>query len=364
MASQQVTAHTRAEAMVEFRDQLEARATEFANALPAASLKLEQFKRAALTSVAMNPKILNVDRRSLINALMRSAQDGLLPDGRQAALVIYKDRERGHIAQYQQMVGGVRVLVQRSGEISRFEQTVVYENDEFDYQLGDHPRIDHKPVLNGARGKPTHVYSVAQFADGTLSREVMTVEEVEQVRAVSRLPNSGPWVDWWGEMARKTVAKRHAKVLPMSSDAVAALARDDADHFSFPAPRLKAPDSRPRLAEQLDAMSRPVGDEQPRRRRGRPRAKDNDSEPLGEFGDTPPDDDERLQQLEQADFIDEPGEEPSSPADPHEDQPADFKRGFKDQRDGRVSCLNREIRDDPKRLAVWQRGFDAGKGQP
>src|SRR5262245_37255569 len=164
--------------IVEFRTQLEERAAEFARALPS-FVSPEQYSRAALTAVAMNPKLLNVDRRSLLNALMRCAQDGLLPDGRQAVMVIYKDRERGPIAQYQAMVAGIRKLVQRSGEITRFEQTVVYERDQFSFQLGDRPEILHHPAIGGDRGPPLLVYSIAQFRDGTLSREIMTAEEIE-----------------------------------------------------------------------------------------------------------------------------------------------------------------------------------------
>ena len=36
----------------------------------------------------------------------------------------------------------------------------------------------------------------------------------------------GPWVDWYGEMARKTVLRRHSKVLPMSGDIFETIDRD------------------------------------------------------------------------------------------------------------------------------------------
>ena len=100
------------------------RVSEFAEALPS-HIKPEHFQRATLTALQQNPKLIEVDRRSLFNALKRCAQDGLIPDGREAVLVIYKDRERGSIAQYQPMVAGIRKLVLQSGEITRFEQAVI-----------------------------------------------------------------------------------------------------------------------------------------------------------------------------------------------------------------------------------------------
>jgi hypothetical protein len=54
--------------------------------------------------------------------------------------------------------------------------------------------------------------------DGSQLLEVMSLEEIEKVRKVSRAANNGPWVSWWGEMARKTVMRRLSKRLPMSTD--------------------------------------------------------------------------------------------------------------------------------------------------
>jgi len=347
----------------EFRGQLESRTRQFAEALPS-HIRPEHFQRAAITAINQNPKLLNVDRRSLFNALMRCAQDGLIPDGRQAVLVIYKDRERGEVAQYQQMVAGIRLLVQQSGEISRFEQTVVYENDQFEYCLGDNPHIDHRPAIDN-RGPPILVYSVAQYGDGTLSREVMTVDEIEKVRGVSRSKNGQAWTEWWGEMARKTVAKRHAKVLPTSNDAKVALARDDAEHFSISPPSqavvdIAAASRRPRLAEKLDALSETGAEEQSptARRRGRPaRGKEAASPPADDADLPPPDQPPADVQL---DLEGAQGHaDPAMPDDGWPGERPDFEQGVKDAKAGRAGCLNRDIRDDPARLAEWQKGFNS-----
>jgi recombination protein RecT len=294
---------------------------------------------------------------------MRCAQDGLIPDGRQAVLVIYKDRNRGLIVQYQQMVAGVRILVQQSGEISRFEQVVVHANDKFEYRLGDAPQISHIPAME-RRGEPLLVYSIAQFRDGTLSREVMTVEEVEKVRQVSRAAEGNAWRDWWTEMARKTVAKRHAKSLPMSNDAATALARDDQEHFALSALPSQvvdfAPGGRPRLSQKLDALAQPSSAESsPPRRRGRPRkpaehdlpSSDEPVPDAEEFAEPEPEAAEDDQQLGFADKVpdDWPGPRP------------DFDQGVRDAEAGNVSCLNRDIRANPVRMNDWMAGFNSVK---
>jgi recombination protein RecT len=343
--------------MIEIRDQLQARAQEFAHALPS-HIKPEHFQRAALTAVQQNSKLLDVDRRSLINALMRCAGDGLLPDGRQAALVIFRDRERGSVAQYMPMVAGIRKLVQQSGEITRFEQTVVYENDKFECALGDRPYLRHRPAFEN-RGAAVLVYSIAQYNDGTLSREIMTLSEIDKVRQVSRSKDGGPWTEWWEEMAKKTIAKRHAKILPMSNDTAAVLARDDAEHFELPAaaaPVSQLSQTRPRLADQLDAMSSPPAtsdDRSPaeKRKRGRPKKADEvdeaeidrqqDDQSLGTF----------------------PVDDPTLDGQPdllgNGDDVPDFYRGKADAELGRKACLDSNIRDDEARFADWQRGYDS-----
>ncbi|WP_407523682.1 recombinase RecT [Methylobacterium oryzisoli] len=93
--------------------------------------------------------------------------------------------------------------------------------------LGDEERIEHEPKLDGPRGAPRATYAIAKTKDGGIYREVMSLEEIEKVRRVSRAANKGPWVDWWEEMARKTVLRRLAKRLPMSTDMDDLIRRDD-----------------------------------------------------------------------------------------------------------------------------------------
>jgi recombination protein RecT len=161
----------------------------------------------------MNPSLLNGDRRSLLGSCMKAAQDGLLCDGREAALVMF-----GSTVQYMPMLGGILKKLRNSGELATISAQVVYDKDQFDYTLGDDERISHKPYLGNDRGNPMVVYAIAKTKDGAIYREVMSVAEVEKVRAVSRASGKGPWVQWWDEMAKKTVIRRLAKRLPSSAD--------------------------------------------------------------------------------------------------------------------------------------------------
>lgn len=208
----ETTALTPMEAM---RGTLTKMSVEFKAALPP-QIPVDKFIRTTLTAVQMNPELLDADRRSLLGAAMKAAQDGLLLDGREAAPVIFRTKD-GPKVQYMPMVGGILKKMRNSGELASISANVVYEKDQFEYVLGDFEEIRHKPFL-GDRGKAIAVYAIARTKDGAIYREVMSVHDVEKVRASSRAKDSGPWVQWWDEMARKTVIRRIAKRLPSSAD--------------------------------------------------------------------------------------------------------------------------------------------------
>lgn len=195
------------------RQNLEVMAPELKAALPK-HVDEAKFRRVAMTAIQNDPKLQNADRRSLFGAIVRLAQDGLLPDGREAAIVLFGDK-----AQAMPMIAGVLKKIRQSGEVKKISSQVVYENDHFLVKYGFEEDVEHSPPgLDKPRGKPIGAYATAVLKDGSQLLEVMSLEEIEKVRNVSRAKNAGPWVQWWSEMARKTVMRRLSKRLPMSTD--------------------------------------------------------------------------------------------------------------------------------------------------
>jgi recombination protein RecT len=231
----------------EVRSAIERMSPQFKAALPS-HVSVDRFVRVTLTAVQTNPNLLNADRRTLFAAATKAAQMGLLPDGREGAIVTFKDQ-----AQWMPMVAGIMKLVRNSGEISTWSVQAVYENDQFDFCLGDEEHITHKPNLAN-RGKLIAVYSIVTMKDGEKSREVMSVEDVLAIKARSRSGNSGPWVSDFAEMAKKTVIRRHSKRLPLSTDIDGVLKEDD--ELFMPEPAAPAQDA-PQGAESASATKRP-----------------------------------------------------------------------------------------------------------
>jgi recombination protein RecT len=214
-----------------FRGNVAKMEPQFRAALPP-QIQTEKFMRVVVTAVQSDPNLLAADQRSLFQSSMKAAQDGLIPDGREAALVVFnkKNRQTGQYekhVQYMPMMGGILKKIRNSGELGSISANVVHEKDQFDYELGDEEKIFHKPHLGAARGKPIAVYAIARMKDSSIYREVMSVEEVEAIRSISRAKDDGPWKDHWGEMAKKTVLRRLSKRLPMSTDLDTVMSRDD-----------------------------------------------------------------------------------------------------------------------------------------
>jgi len=188
----------------------------------------EKFARVVITALKKTPKLLEVNRDSLFEACMFAAVDGLLPDGREGAIVPYKGR-----AKWLPMVYGILKKIRNSGHLQLIHTAVVHSKEPFTYSITEKgPQLTHSPIIGKDRGEIVSVYAFAHTTDGGRYVEVMGKDEIDKVRACSQ-SNSGPWFDWYEEMAKKTVIRRLSKLLPMSSDLEDVIRRDD-DMYEFP----------------------------------------------------------------------------------------------------------------------------------
>ena len=209
---------------------LESMAEKFTDALPP-QIDANKFISVAKTTLTMNPALLNADKTSLLATFMKAAQDGLLLDGKEAAAVKY-----GNSIQYLPMLEGVLKTLHNSGLIKTISAEVVYEKDLFDYELGSTPKITHKPLIVGDRGKPMCVYSVAVTTNGGEYYEVMNMDDINKCRNASKSGShpSSPWNNWFDQMAKKTVIHRIAKRLPKNDAINSVLRTDEETNFKEP----------------------------------------------------------------------------------------------------------------------------------
>src|SRR5262245_19372643 len=76
-----------------FRVELEARADEFMALIPP-NVDKTKFMAACIVAIKHKPELLLVDRRSLHIACNQAAEDGLLPNGIEGVINIYKEKHQ------------------------------------------------------------------------------------------------------------------------------------------------------------------------------------------------------------------------------------------------------------------------------
>lgn len=113
---------------------------------------------------------------------------------------------------------GLIKLATDTGSMLWVRAELVYSNDTFVYH-GPAAAPEHGANVFGDRGEFIGVYCIAKTLEGDILTEVMGADEIYKVRDTSMAwvkKKAGPWKDWFGEMARKTVIKRASKTWPRS----------------------------------------------------------------------------------------------------------------------------------------------------
>jgi phage RecT family recombinase len=181
-----------------------------------------RFQATVVTAVLQNRDLMECDRDSLWNACRKAAQSGLMPDGKEGALVPRWNSKKGcKEAHWMPMVQGLIALAKRKGSVISLTSQIAYEGERFRVVLGDEERIEHERDLSKVGGKPVAVYAIAKLSTGAVEREIMSWGQVMEVRKVGA--DRGPWQSWADEMARKTVIRRLSKRLPILAEGDEAL---------------------------------------------------------------------------------------------------------------------------------------------
>lgn len=211
------------------QDYIKIMESEIKKALPSV-ITPERFTRITLSAISANPKLAETTPMSFLGAMMTAAQLGLevnTPLG-QAYLIPFKNK--GILeCQFQLGYKGLIDLAYRSGEVSIIQAHTVYENDEFVYELGLNPKLEHVPATEN-RGDPIFFYAVFKTKSEGYGFEVMSVDDVKRhAKKYSQSYGStfSPWTNNFEEMAKKTVLKKALKYAPLKSDFVRGIAADE-----------------------------------------------------------------------------------------------------------------------------------------
>lgn len=116
---------------------------------------------------------------------------------------------------------GLIKIATDTGAVRWARADLVFAKDEFTYN-GPAQAPEHKANPFGDRGEIVGVYCIAKTSDGDILTEIMPLAELEKIRGKSMAyakKKSGPWVEWFEQMAKKAVIKRASKTWPYTDRA-------------------------------------------------------------------------------------------------------------------------------------------------
>lgn len=188
---------------------------EFKKAL-GSTVPSDRFVRIAKTAVNSNPDLANAERTSLLSAITQAAQDGLVIDGKEAAIVMFKGK-----AQYMPMVQGLTKKMRQHSDFGSISHGIVYQREidegRFEYVKGDNELLRHEPfTLGEKKGEIVGAYAVLTTKSGEKFRAVMDIEAIN--KRLGKGNNSPAKREWREEFIIKTVLKQLYKIAPNSGD--------------------------------------------------------------------------------------------------------------------------------------------------
>ncbi len=174
----------------------------------------ERFTRMALSALNTTPKLNECTPMSFLAALMNAAQLGLEPNTPlgQAFLIPYNNKGEME-CQFQLGYKGLIDLSYRNPNMQIITAHTVYENDEFEYELGLNPCLNHRPTL-GERGEIRLFYGLFKLTNGGFGFEVMSKTAMDDfAKEYSKAFDSSfsPWRTNYESMALKTIIKKALK---------------------------------------------------------------------------------------------------------------------------------------------------------
>ena len=197
---------------------------DHARSITPRGLNTDKLIGAAVSAMAANPALLECTRLSLINAVIQSIGLGLEVNTTlgEAYIIPFKERAT-FIPGYK----GLVELMIRSGRVVAVQAFTVHVLDEFDHTIGSVPV--HRRPKSGDRGDIIGAWAMVIMSNGTQVADYMDMGEINAIRDNSPgyKQHDSPWKTHYGEMARKTVVRRIAKMMPKSGSIQRALDVED-----------------------------------------------------------------------------------------------------------------------------------------
>lgn len=189
------------------------------------TMSSDRFVTMVATIFEKNPELKECSLQSIYGALQQTAILGLEPAPvlGHCYYVPYYIKGQKEV-QFQIGYKGYLELARRSNSIADIYAEVVYEGDEFEIEYGLNRSLKHKPAfLHDEHQYLKYSYAVARFKDGSYTFAVLTKNQIEKRRKLSKTQKSGEnpsgvWESHYAEMAKGKAVRALATYLPLSTD--------------------------------------------------------------------------------------------------------------------------------------------------
>lgn len=181
-----------------------------------------KFTAAVIGAIKANQAVfVDCERQSVYNSIIEAARKGLVPDGKQGALVPFKAKVNGNWikkCQFMIMPEGIIDSLAKIG-ITIYAQSV-HKNDKYRFwsdDKGQHVNHEFDPFVE--RGDRVGAFSCATTKDGVSYVEAMGMADIARVMKVSKQKDeqgnmTGPWKEWPERMEQKSCMHRVCKRTP------------------------------------------------------------------------------------------------------------------------------------------------------
>ena len=196
---------------------VEQRVERSAAIIKAAGYDPEQYAAVVLNAMVVNPSLAECTKQSLEKSIIDCLNAGLLPDGKQAAIIPF-----AKTATLIPMVDGIVKLAHNAIKGLGLRALVVYKGDHFEYSDGAHVTLNHTQGAfcdppRAIDKRPENIiaaYAVAK-QPGHMEPDILVMDRagLDIYRSYSR-SRSGPWETHYAQMCQKTVIKQLLKLMP------------------------------------------------------------------------------------------------------------------------------------------------------
>lgn len=174
-----------------------------------------RFVQNCMALVTGTPELAKYPKEKLVPGLLKGAYLGLDFFNKECYLIPY-----GSDLNFQIDYKGMTKLVKKYSirPVNDIYARIVREGDEFKEGVEhNEPFINFNPKPFNT-GKILGAFAVCQFADGGIKYEVMSKDELDIAKRMSKAQSGTAWQHFSGEMYKKTVLRRLCKNIPMDMD--------------------------------------------------------------------------------------------------------------------------------------------------